>query len=128
VLLQASLEFFILVSLLIIILTGVMYFSSSYYYQFNQLQIYSEANKISQSIASEINLALKAGDGYSRIFYIPEKILNSIDFEINVTSYRVYVYWNGGSTQSVIYTKNINGTLKKGENWIRNVNGEIYVN
>jgi len=128
VLLQASLEFFILVSLLIIILTGVMYFSSSYYYQFNQLQIYSEANKISQSIASEINLALKAGDGYSRIFYIPEKILNSIDFEVNVTSYRVYVYWNGGSTQSVIYTKNINGTLKKGENWIRNINGEIYVN
>jgi len=128
VLLQASLEFFVLVSLLIIILTGVMYFSSSYYYQFNQLQIYSEANKISQSIASEINLALKAGDGYSRIFYIPEKISNAIDFEINVTSYRVYVYWNGGSTQSVIYTKNINGTLKKGENWIRNVNGEIYVN
>ena len=127
-LLQASLEFFVLVSLLIIILTGVMYFSSSYYYQFNQLQIYSEANKISQSIASEINLALKAGDGYSRIFYIPEKILNAIDFEINVTSYRVYVYWNGGSTQSVIYTKSINGTLKKGENWIRNVNGEIYVN
>jgi hypothetical protein len=128
VLLQASLEFFVLVSLLIIILTGVMYFSSSYYYQFNQLQIYSEANKISESIAGEINLALKAGDGYSRIFYIPEKILNAIDFEINVTSYRVYVYWNGGSTQSVIYTKNINGTLKKGENWIRNVNGEIYVN
>jgi hypothetical protein len=128
VLLQASLEFFVLVSLLIIILTGVMYFSSSYYYQFNQLQIYSEANKISQSIANEINLALKAGDGYSRIFYIPEKILSSIDFEINVTSYRVYVYWNGGSTQSVIYTKNIIGSLKKGENWIRNVNGEIYVN
>jgi len=128
VLLQASLEFFVLVSLLIIILTGVMYFSSSYYYQFNQLQIYSEANKISQSIASEINLALKAGDGYSRIFYIPEKISNAIDFEINVTSYRVYVYWNGGSTQSVIYTKNIIGNLKKGENWIRNINGEIYVN
>jgi hypothetical protein len=128
VLLQASLEFFVLVSLLIIILIGVMYFSSSYYYQFNQLQIHSEANKISQSIASEINLALKAGDGYSRIFYIPEKILNAINFEINVTSYRVYVYWNGGSTQSVIYTKNIIGSLKKGENWIRNVNGEIYVN
>jgi len=128
VLLQASLEFFVLVSLLIIILTGVMYFSSSYYYQFNQLQIYSEANKISESIANEINLALKAGDGYSRIFYIPEKISNAIDFEINVTSYRVYIYWNGGSTQSVIYTKNIIGSLKKGENWIRNVNGEIYVN
>jgi hypothetical protein len=128
VLLQASLEFFVLVSLLIVILTVVMYFSSSYYYQFNQLQIYSEANKISESIASEINLALKAGDGYSRIFYIPEKILNAIDFEINITNYRVYVYWNDGSTQSVIYTKNINGTLKKGENWIRNVNGEIYVN
>jgi hypothetical protein len=128
VLLQASLEFFVLVSLLIIILTVVMYFSSSYYYQFNQLQIYSEANKISQSIASEINLALKAGDGYSRIFYIPEKILNAIDFEINVENYRVYVYLNGDSTQSIIYTKNINGTLKKGENWIRNVNGEIYVN
>jgi len=105
-----------------------MYFNSSYYYQFNAQQIYSEANKISQAIASEINLALKAGDGYSRIFYIPQKILNSIDFDVKVSNYRVYVYWKEGSSQSVIYTKEINGTFTKGENLIRNVDGVIYVN
>ena len=105
-----------------------MYFSSSYYHQFIQYQIYSEATKISQNIANEINIALKAGDGYSRVFYIPTKILNAIDFDVNVSNYRIYVYWDTGFTQSVIYTKEINGNLRKGENLIRNVNGEIYVN
>jgi len=128
VLLQASLEFFVLISLLIVILTMAMYFSSSYYHQFIQYQIYSEATKISQNIANEINIALKAGDGYSRVFYIPTKILNAIDFDVNVSNYRIYVYWDTGFTQSVIYTKEINGNLRKGENLIRNVNGEIYVN
>lgn len=127
-LLQASLEFFVLISLLIVILTMAMYFSSSYYHQFIQYQIYSEATKISQNIANEINIALKAGDGYSRVFYIPTKILNAIDFDVNVSNYRIYVYWDTGFTQSVIYTKEINGNLRKGENLIRNVNGEIYVN
>ena len=127
-LLQASLEFFVLVSLLIVILTVAMYFNSSYYYQFNLYQVHSEAKKISDAIAMEINLALKAGDGYSRVFYIPGKILNAIDYEVNVSNYRVYVRWNFSSTQSVIHTSNVNGFLKKGENLIRNINGEIYVN
>ena len=105
-----------------------MYFNSSYYYQFNLYKIYSEAKKISDAIAMEINLALKAGEGYSRVFYIPEKILNSIDYNVTVSNYKVYVYWNDGSTQSIIYTKEINGIIKKGENLIRNLNGEIYVN
>jgi len=91
-------------------------------------KIYSEAKKISDAIAMEINLALKAGEGYSRVFYIPEKILNSIDYNVTVSNYKVYVYWNDGSTQSIIYTKEINGIIKKGENLIRNLNGEIYVN
>ncbi len=121
-------EFFVLVSLLIVILVAVIYFNSSYYHHFNQYKIYSEARKISESIAGEINLALKAGDGYSRVFYIPEKILNAIDYEINISNYRVYVHWSLGSTQSVIYIRNVNGVMKKGENLIRNVNGEIYVN
>jgi len=128
VLLQASLEFFVLISVLLVMLTMVMYFSSSYYHQFTQYQISSEATKISQNIANEINIALKAGDGYSRVFYIPTKILNVIDFDVNVSNYRIYVYWNTGFTQSTIYTKEINGNLRKGENLIRNVNGEIYVN
>ncbi|MGC9059193.1 MAG: hypothetical protein ACP5H3_02190 [Candidatus Aenigmatarchaeota archaeon] len=127
-LLQASLEFFALVSLLIVILLTVMYYNSSYYLQFYNLQIYEDARKISESVATEINLALKAGDGYSRIFQIPEKILNSIDYNVSISNYRVKVFWNSGETQSVIYTKEIFGYLKKGDNWIRNVNGEIYVN
>ncbi len=127
-LLQASLEFFVLISLLILILLTVMYYNSSYYLQIYYLQVYEDARKISEAIASEINLALKAGNGYSRIFLIPEKILNSIDYNVSVSDYRVKVYWKDGEAQSVIYTKEIVGYLKKGENWIRNVDGEIYVN
>lgn len=89
---------------------------------------YDDAWMISDQIASEINLALKAGDGYSRIFYIPNKISNSLDYNITVDNYLVKIGWSDGYTQSIILTKNASGTLLKGQNSIKNLNGNVYVN
>ena len=105
-----------------------MYYNSSYYSNLNAIRVYEDARRIGDSIASEINLALKAGDGYSRVFYIPEKILNSYDYNISVKNYRIYLFWAAGSYQATILTSGIVGELKKGENYLRNVGGIIYVN
>jgi len=128
VLAQVSVEFIAFVAVLSILLFLTVYQSSTLYFQLNSARILKDAQSISDQIASEINLALKVGDGYSRIFYLPKKISDSLDYEVSVEDYRVVVKWKDGSTQSVILTKNITGQILKGKNFIRNVEGIIYVN
>lgn len=87
----------------------------------------TEARKLSDRIAFEINIALKAGNGYSREFYIEETFAGISDFDILVYSYSIVIKWSQGSVSSQILTENITGSVKKGWNFIENKNGEIYV-
>lgn len=125
---QISIEFITLVSILIVILSLTIYYNSSFYLQMNSAKIYSDAQTLSDQVASEINLALKAGNGYSRIFYIPKEILNAIDYNISVENYRVILNWATGSTHSIILVEDVIGDLIKGQNLIKNLDGRIYVN
>jgi hypothetical protein len=94
----------------------------------NSAKIYNDAQTMDDQISSEINLALKAGDGYSRAFYIPNKISGSLDYNISVENYLVTLIWPGGFVQSTILTKNLTGNLTGGNNLIKNLNGKVYVN
>ena len=125
---QISVEFTLLVSILVIILLLTIYYNSSIYVEMNSAKVYSDGQKISDQIASEINLALKAGNGYSRVFYTPIKVSNSFDYNITVNNYLVTVSWKDSSVRSVVLTNNLNGTLVKGQNLIKNLNGNVYVN
>jgi len=128
VLAQVSIEFFSHISLLFIFLLLVVYYNSGLQLQLTSTKILKDAQAISDQVASEINLALKAGSGYSRIFFIPAKLSGSIDYEISVKDYLVILSWKEGSTQSTILTKNVTGEILKGRNFIKNINGIIYVN
>lgn len=125
---QVSVEFIAFVTILSIFLFFTIYHSSNLYSQLNSARILKDAQEISDQVASEINLALKVGDGYSRVFSLPNKISNSLDYEIKVENYRVIVSWKDGLTQSVILTENVTGQLNRGRNLIRNIGGKIYVN
>lgn len=94
----------------------------------NSAKIFNDAQAMSDQMASEINMALKAGDGYTRVFYTPTKISNSLDYNLEIGNYRVKLGWSDTSVQSIILTKNVTGTPMKGQNLIRNLNGIIYVN
>jgi hypothetical protein len=128
VLAQVSIEFIVLVSVLILVLLTVIYYNSSFYLQINSAKNYNDAQTISDQISSEINLALQVGSGYSRSFYVPEKISNSIDYNVTVSNYATVLGWNGGYVTSTILAENISGNLIKGQNTIKNLNGTIYVN
>ena len=125
---QVSLEFVVLVSILFTILLLTIYYNSSYYVQLNSAKIFNDAQAVSDQIASEIDMALKAGDGYTRAFYAPTKISNTLDYTLEIENYRVKLGWSGLSTQSIILTKNVTGTVVKGQNLIKNLDGSIYVN
>ena len=125
---QVSIEFISFVSILFILLIFTVYYNSNLYLQIQTAKIMKEAQAISDQVASEINLALKAGDGYSRVFTLQDKILNAIDYTITIEKYSVKVSWDRGSTRSVILTESVNGNFLKGKNLIRNSGGMIYVN
>jgi Flp pilus assembly protein TadG len=127
---QISIEFTLLVTILLIILLGTIYFNSSYWLQLTSAKIDNDAQAISDMAAIELNLAVRAGSGYSRMFHLPTKVSESYDYNLTVTPYVLYLNWTEGNApaESVLLVYNITGNLKTGENMIRNENGIIYVN
>lgn len=121
-------EFIAFVSILLVILLSVLYFNSSFYVQATSNEIYNDAQSLCDQIASEINMALKAGDGYSRAFYMPSKFTDDLDYSVQIENYLVTLSWTSNRVQSVILTKNVTGAVINGQNLIKNSNGVIYVN
>jgi len=72
-------------------------------------------------------LAVRAGDGYRRKFYVNENLYGISNFTIRVANNTVFLDWNEGSVSSSIITKNIVGNIEKGDNLIENRGGTIYV-
>ena len=86
-----------------------------------------EAKKFCDEIGFEINAAVKAGDGYERDFYVKNNFFGASDFDNYVRNYSVSINWDKKSVSCRIITENITGTISKGWNQIKNVNGEIIV-
>lgn len=124
---QASVEFMILVGMLVIIFLVMT--SSNISLQQGMINIKSdtEARKLSDKIAFEVNTAAKSGDGYKRKFLIEESFAGISDFTIEVGDYQVRIVWSDRQVSSEIVTRNITGVVNKGQNLIENRNGVIYV-
>ena len=88
----------------------------------------NEVDTVLKDIVYEINSAVTSGPGYERKFFIPENIGGYSNYKITVGNNLVFIDWDNRSKSKTIITESINGKLSKGWNWIRNVNGVIYVN
>jgi Na+-transporting methylmalonyl-CoA/oxaloacetate decarboxylase gamma subunit len=86
-----------------------------------------EAKSVTFMVQEEINLASVSSDGYTRNFFIPEKIINH-EYEIKLVEGFVYLQLSDGKFSMALPVKTTTGDLNKGENTIRKVNGEINVN
>jgi len=124
---QASIEFLAFISLMLVLVLIVVYQNYQSAAQLEEYKIYQEAQKLVDSIAFEINLALKAGDGYSRKFYVSKEVYGISSFSIEVEDYTVKIKWGRGEAVANIMTRNITGEIKVGENAVKNIKGEIYV-
>jgi len=124
---QASTEFLAFVSLLLVLVFLVVYKNYQSAAQLEEYKSYQEAQSLANDIAFEINLALKAGDGYSRKFYVSKEVYGISNFTVEVKDYEVKLKWSKGEVTASILTRNIIGTIKTGENVVKNVKGEIYV-
>jgi len=124
---QISIEFLILISILTIIILLFLWNNLSLDYKMIGIKSNVEAKKFCDQIAFEINAAVKAGDGYERRFFVKDNFFGASDFDIYVGSYSVSIDWDEKSVSCRIITKNTTGSISKGWNNIKNINGEIVV-
>jgi hypothetical protein len=124
---QVSVEFISAIAFLLVLLFFVVYQNYQTSVQLEEMKLYKEAYETVNKIALEINLALKSGDGYSRKFYVTDKLYGVSNFSVEVKDYTVRLVWSKGSVSSGIMTRNITGIIKPGENTIKNVKGDVFV-
>jgi len=122
---SASIEFIIFSSLAL----AIVFLTLSYsYYYFSVTAEQSDIESIYEilnSIATEINVAVKIGDGYERYFYISSKNLN---FTLKIENYLVSINFKGNVFSKQILIKEVNGTIRFNSlNKIKNVDGKIFI-
>ena len=126
---QSSFEFLVYVGIVMLIMAYFLWNSLSFQNQSMHIKIDAEAKKLCDTIAFEINSAVRSGDGYNRKFFVPNSFAGIPDFTINVDEYSVFVDWSDKSTSCSIIIRNITNTkvINKGYNFIENKNGDINV-
>jgi len=125
---QVSAEFMIFISILIVIVSILIWSNLSIRYEMIGIKSNVEAQQLCDKIAFEVNSAIRAGDGYKRTFYIEDTLYGVSDFEIFIEEYAVYIDWDSNSVVCNIITKNItSGSVDKEWNTIENINGVLYV-
>lgn len=125
---QVSIEFIVLVSVLLLIFIAFLLSSSSLKFRLIGIKSDTEAKELCDDIASEINHAVRAGNGYERRFHVEDSFYGVSNFDISIEGNSVFIDWNKKSVSSMIITNNVVGDVSKGWNKINNTNGVIYVN
>jgi hypothetical protein len=125
---QAGIEFFVYVSLVLLLLSIFLYSSYSKQAELMEIRIENEVREIAESAAFEINSAVKAGDGYERRFNMKDYYSTLRDFNITILGNTVEVNFGNKHHYGNLLTDRIVGNFTLDWNRIRNDNGVIYVN
>ena len=122
---QSSIEFIILVSVMLLFFTiffTFIYENISDKIQENQNE---ELKNIAINIQKEINFAFESQDGYFREFSVPDSI-GQEDYTLEVIENKIYI--KSEKNAIALPIKSITGQIQKGNNIIKKQNSIIYLN
>lgn len=86
-----------------------------------------EINELALNVQNEIAIAATASDGYQRNFEVPQELFG-VDYTISLVSNSVYIITSDEKHAMSLSVQNVSGQIWKGDNFIRKVNGEVYLN
>lgn len=124
---QSAVEFIILVGIVLVvflIFMGVIQRNISDEVKNNRDTV---AKEIALTIQNELSLASEASDGYFRKFTLPANILG-LDYDIILTDTNVFIKTVDEKHAVALPISNVTGNAQAGDNIIKNVNGEVFVN
>lgn len=122
---QVAFEFVVLISILF---TALLVFTSFVRDNFHDVQSdtdYYKLKDVALSVKSEISLAVALEDGYNRAFFIP---LTIDGLEYNISRDNGFLTFASSETEYVIGVPAYTGTIQKGNNVIRKLEGVVEVN
>jgi hypothetical protein len=122
---QASVEFMILISIMLLISAVFLMGGASLQEEMIFIKLNRQAQDIVDGAAFEINSAIRAGDGYSRRFYVEENF--AYNYTLTLEGNYMVINWNGKTNVAESLVDSINGNIDKGWNIIRNTEGVIYI-
>jgi len=124
---QSSLEFIILVGAMLFFFIAFTYTIQKNVASKTNEQRNLEVNDLALSVKSEIDLAFSSSDGYERTFSLPNKILN-LEYNITLVEGFVYLQAENNKISLAIPVRNVTGQIQIGDNVIRKLNGEVFLN
>lgn len=122
---QVSMELMILVGVAILILLIMMGITSQKINERRTEEEMLRADDMAMKVQKEIILASKVLDGYSRTFYLPQKLGN---FEYNITIIGNELMVRTESQYSWVRIPLVIGDISKGYNTIKKRGDGIYIN
>ena len=124
---QSAIEFVILLGAMIFFFVGISYAFYTNISEKTQKQKTLEFEETAKTVRIEIELASSSTNGYERIFTIPEKITNT-DYNITLVENYIYIQSYDQKNSLALPVKNVTGQIQKGNNLIRKLNGEVFLN
>ena len=122
---SVSIEFISLVSISLILVFFIIFYNSYYIVFVDDQRKLKEVEDLAKTLSSEINLAVKAGSGYEREFFL---IKPSVNFTLKIENYFVEVKYKDHAFEEPIMVNNVTGHFKFNKiNKIKNINEKIYV-
>ena len=122
---QIAIEFILLVSVAFVILIIFLTSVRSQATDLNKRKDFVLVKDLAYKVQYEINIATQVKSGYNRTFFIPEKLDNK-DYAIKIEQNELTIKLE--NLEFVLNIPEINGSIKKGNNTIKNLGGVIYLN
>ena len=125
---QSSVEFMTIFSLLLVVVIFATIVSVQNTSSLVEAKKDIEIGRLLEYVGGRIDAAYLAGHGFSSNVTIPETILG-FDYTLNTSqgSNVIYVNTSKSDYPRSILTNNVTGEFRKGENRIRNVEGEVVI-
>lgn len=131
---QSSIEFFILSGTMLLFMIVIIYVNSNSQLRLFQLRNTLEAKRLVDRIENEISVAIEQGDGYERVFDVPQKLGGLTDYNIMIhQDGSIEVNWKGNNyLRKLPSTEITNGVstsfeISKGYNRVENENQVIEI-
>ena len=124
---QSAIEFLILVGAVLFFFLGIL-FAINLNIE-NRLKDNKDLaiQELAFSVQDEISLASQSSSGYYREFATPQTVLG-LEYEIDIIAESVYVRTINGRHAVSLPVENVTGNPIVGDNFIRNINGTVFLN
>lgn len=124
---QSSMEFFTLVGLAFVAVIIFVAVSANEVKEFRDQKEFFLIKDLALKLQKEVSIAASVEDGYERIFNLPDKLENIVDYSMRIRNNTITI--NSSKTVFSVAIVNVTGDFTKGSNKIeKRNNGRIYVN